>query len=483
MNKWLKPKPILAAAAAMIALTGCSSGGNSAKDERQTLRVMYYEEQSFYQQYGMLFSAIYPNVNIEVVSTQSIRPEEGEDYNKLMDDFIEKEQPDIVMLDSERYAKSAADGKLAALDSLIEKDKYDTEGLVPGMLDYLKEKGGGQIYGLSADFSSQALYYNKDLFDKYGIEYPKDKMSYSEMIQLAKRFPTDGEGKDRVYGLKFGYSDSLFDIGTQLGGALSMNYVNGTKQEMTINTTGWKSVFEMALDVINSKALYLQNQQSMDGEKTYEDYLMGDPFLSGKVAMMIDGPYFMTQLKQAQVYLKDEEKEKLISNWDMVTVPVDPANPEYSSMVNFYNIFGINSKAANTETAWTFLKYITGDEFARVSSKSYGYGNFPVRVKYFDNPDNRNFAAFYALKPNPFNMYKDYDKLPEKFNQEFYGAAQAELEKVKAGSATIDDALAQLQTVGQGMIDQGKAAQAEKKEEPATDSQAAESNATEGASQ
>ncbi|MUT68522.1 ABC transporter substrate-binding protein [Paenibacillus sp. NEAU-GSW1] len=475
MMKWMKRKPMLASAAMMIALTGCSfGGGNDAKDEQQTLRVMFYEEQSFYQQYGMLFSALYPNVNIEVVSTQSIRSENGqEEYNKLLDAFIEKEQPDIILLDPERYSRSAAEGKLAELDSLIEKDKYETEGLVPGMLDFLKEMGGGKIYGLAGDFSSQALYYNKDLFDKYGIEYPKDKMSYTDLIQLAKRFPTDGEGEERVYGLKFGYSNNLFDMAVQMGSIQNMSYVNPSKMEMTINTAGWKTTVETALDAINSKALYVEDPQNMMGGGSYEEYLLSNPFLSGKVAMMTEGPYIMQQIKQAKNFLKEDQQSKLVSNWDLVTAPVDPANPEYSSMVKFYNIFAINSKAANKDAAWSFLKYITGDEYARVTSKSYGFGNFPARVKYLDNPDNRNFAAFYTLKPSTFNMYKDYDKLPENFQMEFMGAAQMELDKVKSGGATIDEALSQLQTVGQGMLDKGKSEQAGKKEEPAADSQAA----------
>ncbi|GGG75993.1 ABC transporter substrate-binding protein [Paenibacillus radicis (ex Gao et al. 2016)] len=459
MKKWMKQFVLVMAV--LTVLSGCSFGGDKGKaDEQQTLRVMYYEESSFYQQYGMLFTALFPNINIEVISTSKVRPEEGQeqDYTKLMNEFIEKEQPDILMIDTSQYEKMATDGKLYELDGFIEKDKYDTEGLVPGMVDYLKEMGGGKLYGLSTSYSSQALYYNKDLFDKFGIDYPKDKMSFNELIQLAKRFPTDGSDKERIYGLKMGYSDNLFDIASTLAGAQNLAFFNAGKKEMTINTPAWKGIFEMALDAVNSKALYFESANQMNGG-SYEDYLLGNPFISGRAAMTLDGSYVMQQLKQAQDYLKEKDQEKLIKNWDLVSVPVDPANPEYSSMINFYNIFAINNAAANKEAAWTFIKYITGDDFARVTSKSNNFGGFPIRTKYLNNDENRNLAAFYALKPSVNNMYKDYDKLPQNFYMEFNGTAQTELQKVKEGKATLDETLLKLQTVGQGLLDKGDSGQ------------------------
>lgn len=47
------------------------------KNEVSTLKVMYYDEGQFFQHYGMLFSAIYPNVDIQVVSTQELYNNQG----------------------------------------------------------------------------------------------------------------------------------------------------------------------------------------------------------------------------------------------------------------------------------------------------------------------------------------------------------------------------------------------------------------------
>jgi hypothetical protein len=52
------------------------------------------------------------------------------------------------------------DGKLYALDSVIQQDKYDIEGIHPAIRKLLRDKGNGKLFGLSPTFNSSALYYN-----------------------------------------------------------------------------------------------------------------------------------------------------------------------------------------------------------------------------------------------------------------------------------------------------------------------------------
>ncbi|MGO4546616.1 ABC transporter substrate-binding protein [Paenibacillus sp. 2TAB23] len=442
-------------AAFALILSGCSFGGNDegqSKDEAAVLKVMYYDEGAFFQDYGMVFSALYPNVEIEVVSTQSIYSGEQKDFEAAYDKFIEEKQPDLLLLDPEKFKNLAQDGKLYDLDAVMEKEKYDTEGLIPGMLDYLRELGGGQLFGIAPNFYSQVMFYNKDLFDQYKITYPTDRMSWNEVIQLARQFPTEGDRKERVYGLKMGYNEDLFELASTLASADGISYVNASKKEMTINTDSWKNAAQTALDAIGSNALYFE---SMDNEEsntsqTYEDYLLRDPFLSGRLALAIGDSHYINQIKQASE--NEQVKDKIIKNWDLVTVPVGQQNPDQSNMISFQNLFAIRAESPNKETAWEFLHYITSDEYARVKSKSNNYNGLPVRTKYISDTEGRNYAAFYRLKPSSFNSYRDYDKLPETFWGEFRAATQQEFQKVKDDKQTINEALDILQVKGQEML-------------------------------
>ncbi|MFC5470305.1 ABC transporter substrate-binding protein [Cohnella suwonensis] len=447
--------PRLAAIAVVFTMSAslvsaCSAGSDKTdKDAKTTLKVMYYDERGFYQQYGMLFSALYPNIDIQVVSTQSIQYEEGKDMQKAQEDFIAEQKPDILMLDPTALKKRAEEGKLYDLDAFMKKDKYDLEGVVPGVVDYLKSVGGGKLYGLTPSFYSQAIYYNKDLFQKYGVPLPEDKMSWEQILQLAQRFPTTGTDKDRVYGMKVGYQTDLYNFGMMIGSSQGLTYINPTTKQLTLNTDSWKKAFETADKAIKSGTLYTQDPNQAANGATYEDYLLQDPFIAGKVAMLIEGNYMMEQLKEKDSRLKD----KGVQNWDLVTVPVNPQSPDETTSMSLYQILAIDAKSPNAEAAWTFLSYVTGDDFARVTSKSMMNGGFPIRTKYLDDGSGtHHMAAFYSLKPIENPLYANYDKLPQQFFMNFSGVQQQSMQAVKDGKKTVAEALDELQSQGQQML-------------------------------
>ncbi|MBH5319992.1 extracellular solute-binding protein [Paenibacillus sp. GSMTC-2017] len=466
MKKWFKKAAPIVLVASM--LVGCSFGGDkdAKKNETATLKVMFHDESSFFRQYGMLFSALHPNVEIEVVSTQSLynRGGEGEkdfDPVKAKQEFLEKEKPDLIMLDLNEYETMAADGKLYDLETLMTRDKFKTEGIVPGMMDYMKELGGGKVYAMPTSVSSEVMFYNKSLFDKYNIEYPTDQMNWSEVLQLAKQFPTDGDAKDRVYGLNLGYNGDLNGFSTMLAGAEGLKYVNPTTKVMTINTPGWESAVQTALDAMKSKAIYVRDESNEMMNNSYEDYLLSNPFTSGRVAMNINGSYYIDELKNAKEYVKEEGK--VVENWDMVTVPVSAQLPNESSNAWYGSIFGIAKDSPNADAAWKFISYISSEEYARVSSKTMDYNGLPIHTKYVKDDEGRNYAAFYKLKPSK-NDYAEYQKLPKQFNEQFYGLMSTELKEVQDGKKEIKEALDFLQVKGEELL----ATQDPKEEEAAT---------------
>ncbi|MFC4599794.1 ABC transporter substrate-binding protein [Cohnella hongkongensis] len=426
---------------------GCSAGGNDeTNNEITSMKVMYYDERAFYQQYGMLFSTLYPEVEIEVIETSRVVYEEGKDMEKAMQDFVEEQKPDVLMLGASEYARMASEGKLYNLDTFIQKDKFDLEGIAPGILEYIKQQSDGILYGLAPEFHSQALFYNKDLFSKHGVTPPTDGMSWEEVLQLAARFPTDGSGEDRIYGLRAGYVTDLYQLGMMLGNRQGLSYINPTTQQLTINSDSWKKAFETADTALKSGSLYVEDR-SGGFSGSYEDYLLQEPFIGQKVAMAIESNYMLDQIKEAKTRLKD----KGVQNWDIVTVPINPANPNESTAMSVGQIFAISAQTANADAAWKFVQYINGDDFARVTSKLRN-GSFPSRTKYIESEEGINMAAFYSMKPMARDMYRDYDKLPRDFLMKFDGLTQQEFQGVKDGSLTIAEALDNLQAKGQQLL-------------------------------
>lgn len=461
-KRWRHALFPLALSAAMLA--GCASGkgdGIGEGAEPAVLKVMYYDERGFYDQYGMLFSALHPEIEIEVVNTQSVKYEQGKDMNEAMLQFIEESKPDVVMLSPDQYKKLSEKGGLMELDANVETKSFDKDGIMPGMLEYIRDLSGGKIYGLVPSFYSQVIYYNKDLFDKHGVKHPTDRMSWDDLFRLAAQFPTSGAEEDRVYGLKLGWgATDLFQLASMIGMSQNLSFVNPNTMQVTIDTDAWKKAFETAKAALDSDSLFLQDpNQSMSGSMSYEDHLLRDPFIGGKVAMTMDGNYIMDQIKEAQNTVKD----KAVKNWDMVTMPVDPANPDVSPHTSFNQIFAISAGSAQSEAAWTFLEYIMSDDFARVTSKRQ-MGNMTVRTQYLADKDGHHYEAFYALRPIENSMYKNYENVPQEFFMNFMGMAQNELKSVGDGSKPLADVLADLQTKGQETLIQ---AQQKKADAPA----------------
>ncbi|CAG7653105.1 ABC transporter substrate-binding protein [Paenibacillus allorhizosphaerae] len=423
------------------------------KNETASIKVLYYDKNMFFQQFGNLFMAKYPNIDVDVISTQGIYGP-NTDYKVEFAKLIETEKPDVLLFPSmDMYEQWAMDGKLFAIDDVIKQDKFDVENILPAVTEYIKAKGNGKLYGLSPNFSSQALFYNKDLFEKHGVPLPKDQMSWAELIQLAKRFPTDGQGDARIYGYAANYSmNGGKDVGyyywNAIGGTQGLSFVDPNSMKVSMKSEGWKNALQLTVDALKSGAFYTaQNSSNPMMMQTMQDYLKRNLFVSGRVAMTMDGSYLIETLRQAKETLKDVNPV----NWDMVTVPVDPQNPNVAGSVSVNSLFAIRGDTDNRRAAWEFIKYVNSEEMARITSKS-TTGGLMSRVAYLKDKDGHNMEAFYKLKPNENSLYKGAEKIPAGFYTPFSQLAAQTVQDVVDGKQTADDALNQLQEKGQEIL-------------------------------
>lgn len=149
---------------------------------------------------------------------------------------------------------------LMDLDSLFnqDKDKQFLSGMVPTLIEYLRSIGNGKLYGLSTDFNSQVLYYNKDLFDRSNVTYPQAGMSWEEILQLAQRFNQEGA---ESYGLMVDNASSPFNLALQVGLSKNLRFVDSTGKKVTISGEQWRHVFEIVLQSFQSKSIYELNDK------------------------------------------------------------------------------------------------------------------------------------------------------------------------------------------------------------------------------
>lgn len=405
------------------------------KQKEMTLKVAYDHESTFMSNYGKAFTIRYPNVDVKMTPMEA----NGYEYTKeKMIELIDKENPDILYLSPEMYRELAKEGRLYPLDAVMKQDKYDLQSLHSGVIDTLREIGGGKLYGLAPNYYMDALYYNKELFDKYGVPYPKDKMSWEETLQLAARFPTDGKPEERVYGLVPSYFDNAPQLAEQIGKTKGMSFISPDGKQATINTDSWKQVWNTALDAYRKGYVFQRPPRS--GNIKMEDYFKSNPFIMGKAAMALADYTLKGNLQTAAAQYNTPSFA-----WDIVTEPVDPARPDESSTFRMGPIYAVNAKSDNLRPAWEMIKLINSEEIAKKLDKTFGGNNLSIQVQLTKSDASHNFAPFYSMKPS---QQLDSGLQPQalrKFNDAFMPKAAEQAKAVMEGRTKLDDGLKQMQ--------------------------------------
>ena len=100
-------------------------------------------------------------------------------FTRLQTDFAAGNAPDVFELNYENFVTFASRGTLLPLGDLgaLEQTFY------PAALDAFSYEG--TQYGLPITFSTVVLFYNKDLFDAAGVDYPTEAWTWEDVSEAA----------------------------------------------------------------------------------------------------------------------------------------------------------------------------------------------------------------------------------------------------------------------------------------------------------
>ncbi len=447
MKQWRWGVRTAAISVLALVIAGCSSGAGGRENDVSaidlntpiTLKVAHFNDQVFNQTYGNLIRAKYPNVDFEVISTMGIAGE-GEDPLQAFEELVAEQQPDLLIMSEAQYETLAASGGLSELESMMGQSGFDTGELTEGVVEQLRQLGGGKLYGLAPTFSAQALYYNKALFDQYSVPYPTDGMTWEEVLALAGRFKSEGSDDTRVYGLAHSmFAGSPFDLVKQIASSMALSHLNADATALTMENDGWKEAFRMAVEAYTSKSTNMPEAMQMDagGKATRAIRIGGDSdlFNAGRAAMIIDGPNLLNQRN----FRPPGAEEQAAIDLGIVTMPVDADYPDLTSSYDVSQIFGIGASSGQAEAAWDIVAYVNGTDFANIRSKS--VTELQTRRGFETGKDGIDLSPFYKLKPNGAQEAK---LLPKGFTQSFDTIANEELKAAVDGSKTVDEAFASL---------------------------------------
>lgn len=352
MKKKLLSAALVAAMTATM-LTGCGDDakGSSASGD-VTLKWAIWDE-STTQYWGDIKKAYedsHPGVTIEMVDLGST------DYMTVLATELSGEGTDfdvVTIKDVPGYATLVQKGSIIALDDYISKDKVDLSKYAGATDQVLVD---GKLYELPFRNDFWVLYYNKDLFDKKGVAYPTNDMTWEEYDLLARQM-TDTTFGSQVYGGHYHTWRSCIGL---------MSVLDGKHTILDGNYEFMKPYYEMVLAQENDGVVRKYSDLKTEGLH------YSAAFSGGDVAMMNQGSWFIATLISN---LKSGEYDSsLCGNWGIVKYP-HAEGVEPGSTLGTITGLSVTAASDTPDAAWEFVKWVSGEEGAAVMASS---GNFPA---------------------------------------------------------------------------------------------------------
>ncbi|KHL96262.1 MULTISPECIES: ABC transporter substrate-binding protein [Paenibacillus] len=333
---------LLLTSALVLAVVGCSSNNavNPAQENSKEKVVLEYytwtDEADYMQKVIDAFNA--KNGSIEV-KMNTISNNSNEYNTKIMNNLSGGSTMDLYSINgTSSLGLYASKNQLLDLSDQIKQANLDIGAFGPSYQDIIKVLTGGKYYALPYRTSEYALFYNKAIFDKEGIDYP-EQLTWDEYAELAKRL-TKGDGTDKQWGGY--YADWL----TAPLGALQKG--STILDDSLDNVTEWLDYLDRLYYQDQSHMSYKQMKaESVDWIKQFE---------SGNVAMLVNGEWTVNMLKA------DIAAGKTDIDFDMAPLPLPEGMNDPITVGGVSTFMGINPSSDKLDAAFEFVQFVTGEE-------------------------------------------------------------------------------------------------------------------------
>lgn len=368
----MKEKKLIASLLSMVLvvmlLTACNGmqlTSNSASDSQQTtekIKVVYWH--TYTDQHEQALLSIINDFNssqdkYEVVAEQQPYSEID---SKLLQAVRNGTGPDMVNMfpsDAVNYIK---DGLLVDLAPFINDADVGIanfkNNMPAGIYKEITQWGGDSIYLFPCTTVGEVLFYNKTMFDKYGLRAPetwRDVEEYSKIIYEKEGIP--GFGTDSVTDT---YQCMLMQAGS--------GYIDAKNMAIDIDETIAKTQLNWFADGV--KAGYFR----LVGEDTYFSNPFGSKAVASYIGSSAGASYVFAAVGDAFevgcVPIPQEGPVKYISQWGN-------------------NLICLSKDDSHARGAYEFIRYFTSADV--VADWAIAFGSVPV---FFDAAQSEKYQEF-----------------------------------------------------------------------------------------
>ena len=338
--------------AATTALSACSTprfGLTGPPKSKRQIQLVYQDWRTEWfppmaQEMLSLFHAQHPHIRVFYTPD----PEDFE--SRVLADMRAGTVADVFQGCCTEFPAWAQMGYTLDLRPYIEKD-LDPAIIAdwdPAQYRALARPDGFQ-FGLPKYHGALALYYNKDLFDRYHVPYPREDWDYDDYLEAMRALShdRDGDGQRDLWG--------------------SMMTIAWDRIQVHVNAWGGHLV-----DPANPNRCAMDQPQALEAmewlrARMWDDHVMATPldvqnlkphqaFIAGKVAMIEDGSWSL--------------KEILADAGFRIGVAPMPAGPVRRVTLATTDGFGIYAYTPHPDESWELLKFLVSKEYGRAMARA-----------------------------------------------------------------------------------------------------------------
>ncbi|MDF2720382.1 MAG: extracellular solute-binding protein family 1 [Paenibacillus sp.] len=426
-------------AAAMMLVAGCSgsktepspaadAGSAVEKKSSEPIELVFHtnsggDQEGFNKNFGDRIRAKFPDYKITYVQSKQ---------GSTLADLMAQGKPVDILWQADSYYFELADSAKLQYDmsDLIKKRNMNLNSLEQPVLDSLRKSSGGKLYALPISNLTQVMYYNKGLFDKFGVSYPKDGMTWDETLEVAKILDRDDQGQQY-----FGFTASPAHI---LGNnQLSIPYVDNQADKPTFLNDGWNKLIDTYIVRPAQSPVY----QKFITEKKKLPYRL-EFTDTPQIAMFVFNSNFPFSIPNIDAI-----------NWDLVSLPTFADKPKIGSQ-SMPVVFGITSISKQKEAAMDVIQFLMSEDTQISESKK---GIMPVSTtdaarKAFaqDTPfKGKNWGALYYNQIAPGVPKSNYQLSIER-------VFTASIQQIVEGKKDINTAMREAQEQSEKIIAEAK---------------------------
>ena len=304
-----------------------------------------WDKTVYYKPLIAAFEAKNPDIKVTYTDLGSA------DYNQMVMTQLTGGGSDldvVTIKDIPGYMQMINTGRLMDLtgDAMIPKDTSGYGGLIEAL------QVNGKQYAMPMRTDFWVIYYNKAPFDKAGVPYPTDDMTWKQYDEMAAKI-TSGFGADKVYGAHQHIWRSVVELPA---------ITTGEHTLIAKDYSFLKPWYERALALQDNG--YARTYASLKTSQTHYSSV----WFQGTVGMMPMGTWFIsTQIA------KQKTGEFKVTDWGIAAYP-HPDGAAGGGTAGTLTGISVNVNSKQADAAKKFVAFVTGPEGAKIFAQT---GNFP----------------------------------------------------------------------------------------------------------